>query len=210
MSVFKTLDYFVDCVLFFLPPSGTMLENTTSQKISNLTDSHGTVTSTVDQVTTNNATKELPLLFSRDDTSVIPGSTTTEDKQAASPTPTSLSLSSNSQTDVDVLEDMHLNEDIDKDVLTSFLPSAKGSKSHIEDYDQYESQDDQESPGTSEDWASEQSDGNKKSFTAEMKDSSVSSLEDDSHFFFHLVIITFLVAVVYITYHNKRKVGQPF
>ncbi|KAJ6667926.1 hypothetical protein lerEdw1_016247 [Lerista edwardsae] len=186
----------------------TMLENITSQKISNFTDSNGTVTSAVNQVTTNNATEELPPLSFRDDASVKPGSTTTEDKQAASPTPTSLSLSSNSQTDADVLEDMPVNEDdiIDKDVLTSFLPSAKGSKSPVEDYDQYESQDDQEGPGTSEDWASEQSYGNKKSFTAEMKDSSVSGLEDDSHFFFHLVIITFLVAVVYITYHNKRKI----
>ncbi|XP_035989930.1 keratinocyte-associated transmembrane protein 2 [Fundulus heteroclitus] len=30
--------------------------------------------------------------------------------------------------------------------------------------------------------------------------------EQDSHFFFHLVILAFLVAIVYITYHNKRKI----
>uniref|UniRef100_A0AAY4EFR6 Keratinocyte-associated transmembrane protein 2 n=2 Tax=Denticeps clupeoides TaxID=299321 RepID=A0AAY4EFR6_9TELE len=30
--------------------------------------------------------------------------------------------------------------------------------------------------------------------------------EEDTHFFFHLVIIAFLVAIVYITYHNKRKI----
>lgn len=30
---------------------------------------------------------------------------------------------------------------------------------------------------------------------------------EDSHFFFHLVILAFLVAIVYITYHNKKKVS---
>lgn len=35
---------------------------------------------------------------------------------------------------------------------------------------------------------------------------SYSSEDEDSHFFFHLVILAFLVAIVYITYHNKRKV----
>lgn len=31
--------------------------------------------------------------------------------------------------------------------------------------------------------------------------------DQDSHFFFHLVILAFLVAIVYITYHNKRRVS---
>lgn len=31
--------------------------------------------------------------------------------------------------------------------------------------------------------------------------------EEDSHFFFHLIIFAFCIAIVYITYHNKRKVS---
>ncbi|XP_072302170.1 keratinocyte-associated transmembrane protein 2 [Eucyclogobius newberryi] len=34
----------------------------------------------------------------------------------------------------------------------------------------------------------------------------VDAEEQNSHFFFHLVILAFLVAIVYITYHNKRKI----
>lgn len=34
------------------------------------------------------------------------------------------------------------------------------------------------------------------------------SEDEDSHFFFHLVILAFLVAIIYITYHNKRKVKE--
>lgn len=36
---------------------------------------------------------------------------------------------------------------------------------------------------------------------------SYNSEDEDSHFFFHLVILAFLVAIIYITYHNKRKVS---
>lgn len=43
-----------------------------------------------------------------------------------------------------------------------------------------------------------------KDFTG-FKDS-YNSEDEDSHFFFHLVILAFLVAIIYITYHNKRKV----
>ncbi|KAF7696887.1 keratinocyte-associated transmembrane protein 2 [Silurus meridionalis] len=40
-----------------------------------------------------------------------------------------------------------------------------------------------------------------------IKDSTIYATQDeDSHFFFHLVIIALLVAIVYITYHNKRKI----
>lgn len=38
------------------------------------------------------------------------------------------------------------------------------------------------------------------------RDPASGTQEEDSHFFFHLIIFAFCIAVVYVTYHNKRKI----
>ncbi|XP_043830800.1 keratinocyte-associated transmembrane protein 2-like [Dromiciops gliroides] len=42
--------------------------------------------------------------------------------------------------------------------------------------------------------------------TKSFKSASSNVEEEDSHFFFHLIIFALLIAIVYITYHNKRKI----
>ncbi|CAH2276793.1 Hypothetical predicted protein [Pelobates cultripes] len=39
-----------------------------------------------------------------------------------------------------------------------------------------------------------------------VKEETESDADGDSHFFIHLVVIGFLIAIIYITYHNKRKI----
>lgn len=47
-----------------------------------------------------------------------------------------------------------------------------------------------------------------KKFDDPLQDATIyTNPDEDTHFFVHLVIIAFLVAIVYITYHNKRKVS---
>ncbi|XP_060096458.1 keratinocyte-associated transmembrane protein 2 [Heteronotia binoei] len=135
--------------------------------------------------------------------SVVPVLTVSEDQSTTSPTPMSVSLESNADIGDD--DDDTDDDDIVDDLLTSSLSTAKAiidpGESQEDDNQIEEALDSQDEE---EQWASTHSYGNKP-FADEMKDS-ISGLEDDSHFFFHLVVVAFLVAVVYITYHNKRKI----
>ncbi|KAF7249225.1 Keratinocyte-associated transmembrane protein 2 [Varanus komodoensis] len=165
-----------------------------------------------------NATEEgrLPAPLETD-TSFKIESILAEENLSTQSVPVSLSLNPNPQMNIDESEDTNLNEeDIpDKYVLTSSLPVLKEriNPSTPAGYEQYsissDSEDDQDDEGISElpeELTNMHNYENKKSFAEEMKDSPGSGLEDDSHFFFHLVVFVFLVAVVYITYHNKRKI----
>lgn len=92
------------------------------------------------------------------------------------------------ETSDNVFED----EDDDEDQFLSDNVTAQDSQDEMENHhlDVYKSP--PESP---------------ENINVHIKDTTIYTTQDeDSHFFFHLVIIAFLVAIVYITYHNKRKV----
>lgn len=140
------------------------------------------------------------------DPSVVSVLTAAEEESTTSPTPRSASLESNTDIGEDADDDDDGEDDVVDDSLTSSLSTAKEivdpGDAQEDDHQIEEALDPQDEE---EQWASTRSNGNKP-FADEMKDS-VAGLEDDSHFFFHLVVVAFLVAVVYITYHNKRKVS---
>ncbi|XP_062976800.1 keratinocyte-associated transmembrane protein 2 [Elgaria multicarinata webbii] len=187
-----------------------------SQKTVELMDSNASSNSSAIQNSLGNTTKEgTPPTSLKVDASLAPGPSIAEEKLTTSPGPASVSLSPDSQMNIGVSEDSDINEDdiAEKYVFASSLPVAKETidPNIPAGYDLYgitsdseDDQDDEGIPELPEELASSYE--NKKSFADEMKDSPVSELENDSHFFFHLVIVVFLVAVVYITYHNKRKI----
>uniref|UniRef100_A0ACB8EJR6 Uncharacterized protein n=1 Tax=Sphaerodactylus townsendi TaxID=933632 RepID=A0ACB8EJR6_9SAUR len=179
----------------------------TQEEIDSLPSTNSpSVISAVTQVSTKNSEKGDMLSATLEvDPSVAPDLLVTEDKSATSPTPTPVSLESNTNMGDDADDDDD-GDDIEDGLMTGSLSTAK------ETVDPGDSQEDDNQieetldfQDEEEQWASTQTYGNKP-FADEMKDS-ISGLEDDSHFFFHLVVVAFLVAVVYITYHNKRKVS---
>uniref|UniRef100_A0A8C1WVF6 Chromosome 5 open reading frame 15 n=1 Tax=Cyprinus carpio TaxID=7962 RepID=A0A8C1WVF6_CYPCA len=79
------------------------------------------------------------------------------------------------------------------EITSDYMSDRKSQES---DNDDNNDNDDSEEKEKKILYSSDVNDQNKVTYTPQ---------DEDSHFFFHLVIIAFLVAIVYITYHNKRK-----
>ncbi|XP_069578070.1 keratinocyte-associated transmembrane protein 2 [Brachyistius frenatus] len=106
--------------------------------------------------------------------------------------------------------DPSAGEDSDLNLLQT---TDKGPGTRI-DVDSYEDDEDDEAPAYVD---SEDDDGRDRAENGHQPPEeaegtrykgadSYNTEDQDSHFFFHLVILAFLVAIVYITYHNKRKI----
>uniref|UniRef100_A0A8D2DUT7 Chromosome 5 open reading frame 15 n=1 Tax=Sciurus vulgaris TaxID=55149 RepID=A0A8D2DUT7_SCIVU len=135
----------------------------------------------------------------------LPPPTSTEKSGRASAAPHPSPITSLSQEEADNNEDPSIEEE-DLLTLNSSPSTAKDTLDNGDygepDYDWTTSPRDDESDETLEEnrgyMEIEQS---VKSFKAPS-----SNVEEDSHFFFHLIIFAFCIAIVYVTYHNKRKI----
>uniref|UniRef100_A0A7N4PJK9 Chromosome 5 open reading frame 15 n=1 Tax=Sarcophilus harrisii TaxID=9305 RepID=A0A7N4PJK9_SARHA len=147
-------------------------------------------------------------------TTSIPTSVPSSEKNEVITSVVSLSPTTMPQIEVDATEDTRIEEE----ELLTLNSSPSVTKDPLDNGD-YGEQDYDWTPNSRDDtdeqmqentgYAGFEQTVNLNSFheTKSFKSPSSNIEEEDSHFFFHLIIFALLIAIVYITYHNKRKVS---
>lgn len=138
----------------------------------------------------------------------LPPTTSTEKNGGTSVTPHLSPTTSLAQEEAGNNEDPSIEEE-DPFVLNSSPSTAKGTMDNG-DYEE-PSEYDWSTSSTRDDKFTESLEENRHYMGSEQsmrsfKIPSSNVEEEDSHFFFHLIIFAFCIAIVYITYHNKRKI----
>ncbi|KAM4035728.1 keratinocyte-associated transmembrane protein 2 [Anomaloglossus baeobatrachus] len=127
-------------------------------------------------------------------------------------------LKAKTTTEAETTENTSIEESLildGKDTIITTLPSANESEDEddyidteydgtIKDSDSL-AKEDVLMPGKSDQDPADP-DYEENSNDYEIKPNDDSDVDEDSHFFLHLVIIAALIAVVYIAYHNKRRI----
>ncbi|KAM5301805.1 keratinocyte-associated transmembrane protein 2 [Glossophaga mutica] len=136
----------------------------------------------------------------------LPPTTSTEKSGEASSSPHPSPTTSLSQEEADNNEDPSMEEE-DLLALNSSPSTIKDALDNGDygetDYDWTANpRDDESSEALTENRGYVEIEQSVRSF----KTPSSNIEEEDSHFFFHLLIFAFCIAIIYITYHNKRKI----
>ncbi|KAF4015086.1 hypothetical protein G4228_006867 [Cervus hanglu yarkandensis] len=136
----------------------------------------------------------------------LPPTTSTEKSGAASVAPRPSPTTALFQEEVDNNEDPSIEEE---DLLT--LNSSPSTAKDTLDNGDYGEPDYDWTTSPRDDESSEALEENRGYMEIEQSERPFKTPpsnieEEDSHFFFHLIIFAFCIAIVYITYHNKRKI----
>ncbi|TKC38250.1 hypothetical protein EI555_001359 [Monodon monoceros] len=158
-------------------------------------------TPNMDALTNENQTKPVSQI-----NATLPNTTSTEKSGVASLSPHPSPTTSLSQEEADNNEDPSIEEE---DLLT--LNSSPSTAKDTLDNGDYGEPDYDWTTSPRDDESNEALEENRSYMEIEQsvrpfKTPPSNIEEEDSHFFFHLIIFAFCIAIVYITYHNKRKI----